>query len=1803
MAQNHNATPRTETRRSKRRIRLFVAKDLLILFLSLTAILIVSPPPVLASIAIAFRVENGNGNGNGIGNRIANTKDNSTDLERANPLRMLDRRGFSTVPAVDGTRFETTPSLLINFDDSDNVLLVDSAGTVLLSKDEGKTWSKIPKLSQPVINIIVHPFAKGSRAFALTEGKISYYTADAGISWTEFKTDLVFTPNGGFSFHSENLDWIVYRGLEPDTSDGWFELYSEHAFYTKDSFKNSKPLLKYVSECTWTHSVKLSGKDIAGKERIICIQWDESMQKSGIIFRDPSSLRMIASENYFPNGKGNPVQFDDGTPLALGTTQSFIIVVVSAATKSERADLYSSTDGLKFSKAYFPPDASVSSQNAYTVLDSTEHRIIVDILPILSSTGQNAPYGNLYMSNSEGTQFTKSLSHTNRNANGRVDFERIETDAVSGTILVNVIENWKELETSWRKEKDVTSRISYDDGARWSLIRPPATDVNGDSWICKVGPLSEKVDLKCALHFHSRTETHNLGRTFSELAAPGIIIGVGNVGPKLVDYSGSDTFISTDGGLTWINAARGPHKYEIADTGSIIVLIPDGKDATGSILYSTKRGAQQSWQKVSVGIEGLTFWLPIATSIDSDGTSSSMLVVASDPVAKSTRPFAVIHLDFSAAQSRKCDFDPSNPGKSKDFELWNPKQVGTDGKDVCIMGEDVGYYRRKQDADCYVGRKYKHPELKRSACECTIDDYECDFGFRQDNAVDRAADLKCVRLGKSLDQPENCPAGTQYDGSSGYRKIPGNKCSGGKVLDAKTKWDCKSQGGVTKPPGNDPIIYAQPISDGIEKLFYLKDSNIILLLEKSGKKLLRSENEGVSWKPVDFFNDKYPILLVGAHDLDPQRVFIVTKSDIFFSKDRLASKPAAINTPTPYNELGVQILDFHPTEVDYLVFVGKKCTGEVICFTEVYLTLDSGNSWLNNGKPVETWVKKCIWAWDKDFGSGGHTLGKDAVFCLSFMDKNSKTGQEYLGHAGTEANPLQLILISNSGKDKDVLIPKGVLQFYVVDNVLVVLKDDGIVLNLVVSTDGKTFVETKFPPNMEFAHNAFTVLESNTNGIFLDVAQNLQKNAEYGHLFKSNSNGTDFNRIFSYSNRNEKGFVDFEKMKGIPGVILANTVLNPLDISSTNKQIASRISFDDGSTWTKLNAPKLDSLGDSISCDSDCSLHIFGKISGSDESDRLSGGKSSIHSSAYAAGVMVAVGSVGEHLEKYVDSNMFLTKDAGRTWSEIRKDAHKWAIGDHGAMIVIVNDEIVTNNYSWDYGNNWAEVQFADSLLRISSVQTEPSATSLKFIITTPHSAITIDFNPVQPRTCDKPKKSGGDFVKWSPAGDNGKDRCFLGQDLSFWRRRPDAKCHIGREFENLTDNVESCECTTNDFECDVGFYRNVENRCVLYSVDTLEPKNCKPGEVYKGSSGYRKIPLSKCNGGKDLTGKVDRICGDSDGKRGEIKVTTNFMKYLVSSYFYFNQSSTIVVSDETGRVYISKNAGLSWERPPWTESYSSVLLDPYRSGRRAYFINEDGLTQSWTDDHAENFKEFKVPTKPNRFAVQPLMTHSTESSYLIWIGEKDCESQVSPNCRSVVYVSTNSGSSWKLVTEYAQKCSFPKEPGFNKPSKDTILCQVFNVKSGDQRKMSQRTLRKLVRSTNLGVKWEMVLEFTISYATSSEYMVSAQLDTGASEMKLYSSLDSAHWVEATFEDDALIPDYGYTLLDSSSGTAFVEVFSNRERGKEYGTLYKSIDNAGSNYKISLKDVNQNSNGYTDFEKVAGIKGIGIANVVINSKE
>nr|CAI6770505.1 CMF_HP1_G0049150.mRNA.1.CDS.1 [Saccharomyces cerevisiae] len=421
-------------------------------------------------------------------------------------------------------------------------------------------------------------------------------------------------------------------------------------------------------------------------------------------------------------------------------------------------------------------------------------------------------------------------------------------------------------------------------------------------------------------------------------------------------------------------------------------------------------------------------------------------------------------------------------------------------------------------------------------------------------------------------------------------------------------------------------------------------------------------------------------------------------------------------------------------------------------------------------------------------------------------------------------------------------------------------------LRAYVTNNGAEFAEAKFPYDEDIGkQEAFTILGSEEGSIFLHLATNLESGHDFGNLLKSNSNGTSFVTLEHAVNRNTFGYVDFEKVQGLEGIIITNIVSNSEKVGENkeDEQLKTKITFNDGSDWNFLKPPKKDSEGKKFPCDSvsldKCSLHLHGYTERKDIRDTYSSGS--------ALGMMFGVGNVGDRLLPYEECSTFLTTDGGETWTDVKKGPHQWEYGDHGGVLVLVPENAETDSisYSTDFGKTWKDYKFCGDKVLVKDIITVPRDSALRFLLfgeaknmgSGSFRTYTVDFRNIFERQCefDITGKKRADF-KYSPLGS--RTGCLFGHKTEFLRKT-DEKCFIGNiPLSEFSRNVKNCPCTRQDFECDYNFYKASDGTCKL--VKGLSSANgadiCKkePDLIeYYDSSGYRKIPLSTCKGGLKL--------------------------------------------------------------------------------------------------------------------------------------------------------------------------------------------------------------------------------------------------------------------------------------------------------------------------------------------------------------
>ncbi|KAN0063715.1 vacuolar protein sorting/targeting protein PEP1 [Thecaphora frezii] len=1349
----------------------------------------------------------------------------------------------TTNPAVSISRFAHLPSRLAYFDDSTVVLYHDATeGNVYRSEDEGKSWKLVNGPSKGSASVLVpHPHDI-KQAYILSSGNTHWRTTNRGASWQEFKTPEPPSVRSGppLEFHGDQKHWdyIIFTGKKCTMWTPWGgAICHEHAYYTTDAFASGvKPLVEYAKHCSWAKATKDMAVHPDAMKRIFCIAWEDASQMSKWKRATPiaATTRLFESDDFFKTRKMVDLGLGRNARsfAGLGPSKKFLVTALrenQGANDSPGMVLYVTRDGVKWEKAQFPHGSELH-ENAYTVVDSTTHSLMVDVVDTLGSDT-----GVLFTSDSTGTRFVKSLEGTHRSSRGLVDFEHLQN--IEGVGLANV-----------KVDSDGSTRtvITFDDGSHWHPLRAPSVDAAGKRIGCDPNDAE-----RCSLHLYSVTHLHNTGKVFSS-TAPGFVMGVGSVGRRLLPYEECDTFLSTDAGRTWRMVSFDAHKYEFGDQGSVLVIVDD-EDTTDHVSYSFNHG--KDWKKLDLGVKVRA---KLLTTIP-DSTSLKFLLVGTQTrkeVGSQDRNVAVF-LDFATMGKRKC-------GES-DMEKWYA-QAAADNS--CLMGHKQWYKRRKADADCVVADKFHDPEGKEDPCPCTDADYECDFGYVRDSAG------KCVATGLEKIPAGECTSPSQrtFRGSSGYRLIPGNTCD-------------RTRGARKDDPVEKPCDQGQPEPGKVahqlhefpalvvDKMYFPYSSHVMVQL--SDGTVWQSLNDGYSWKQLlSQYRPDDPdarIVTMALHSHDKSRGYLITAGQkVYHTTDKGVSWNW-FSAPLPANGLGIPVLDFHPEKSDWLIWTGSRdCVSSAgnNCQAVAYVTQDNGR----NFRRLDNYVRICAWV-------RGARLKADprTIICESYANKRGNQ------KGFTSANPLQLISGANFYKDRTKLFD-SVIGWATFEQYLIVAEYDSAThpptMRLKVSLDGRHFSDLHFPPGFDVRTRAYTVLDSVTDSVFLHFTTHSNPGSEWGTLLKSNSNGTYFSQSLEFVNRNAKGFVDFEKMLGLDGVAMTNAVANPDDAAvSGRKDLVTKITHNDGGRWKPLTPPFKDAFGNPYECNSvGCSLHIHGFTERDDPKATFS--------SPSAVGLMLGVGNVGRKLAPYRDSDTFLTRDGGFTWEEVHKDAHRWEFGDQGSIIILVNDEDATDTvlYSLNEGLTWESYSFGQKL-RVTDILTVPEDTHRRFILLgSPTSssgktlAVYLDFTALQTRKCklDVAHPEADDFELWSPS-ESRQEACLFGRQTYYYKRKRQAECYVGETIVQPHEVVRNCSCTDADFECEFNHFRDpITNQCVLYPGTSALPSDEEAQCWASDSDGYwyertnmRKIPHSSCTGGKRPDRGARHICSNNPARHG----------------------------------------------------------------------------------------------------------------------------------------------------------------------------------------------------------------------------------------------------------------------------------------------------------------------------------------------
>ncbi|KAF2682359.1 vacuolar protein sorting/targeting protein 10 [Lentithecium fluviatile CBS 122367] len=994
---------------------------------------------------------------------------------------------------------------------------------------------------------------------------------------------------------------------------------------------------------------------------------------------------------------------------------------------------------------------------------------------------------------------------------------------------------------------------------------------------------------------------------------------------------------------------------------------------------------------------------------------------------------------------------------------------------------------------------------------------------------------------------------------------------------------------------DDPIVHETEFDGEPVNLFYFDDSDVAVLAELETSKVFRSADAGKTWEEQKGLRT----LGIIKNPFDNKVAVALGEQTHWITYDR-GENWNEFKTELPPSLL-VPALSFHAKDNKKILYHTIEDCYSTPCLGQTLLTEDGFKS---KPKAIVDDRKMCLWAKSSDRFLMDEDKHDNRILCITRGKYSQRSKDNRLLISDDYFKTAQEPVMSSGRTVQGMTNMASVKGYFVA----AAKSDKSNELSLYVTDDTDTWHHAEFGDG-KLEEDAYTILESTNYSIQVDVMTS--KFAYVGSLYTSNSNGTYFTKNIDNTNRNERGYVDFEKISNIQGIVMVNVVDNPDEAESPykEKKLKTQISFDDGRTFESLKVKDTD---EDLHLHSVTDLHNSGRVF-----------------SSPAPGLVMGVGNTGKFLGKYSDGDLWVSDDAGLTWEMALQEAHKYEFGDQGAVLVAVFDEGDTKKimYSLKHGrkNTWKEIEL-NYKIRARELTTVPDSTSLKFILYASkidgssskrkHVILHLDFSGLHEGKCGE-----GDFEDWAARQDEkGDPMCVMGHKQTFRRRKWDAKCFVEEDFKDPMPKFEACECDeVRDYECDYDFTptgQGKDKKCEVSRSFKLPDGVCKNGEkIYKGSSGWRKIPGNQCTGKTKKDEDVERKCDESAPPSGgdtNPRPKTSKFQFKGShfrEYYYLERSTqdddkdnknkdhdeTVVMLTDEKEAWISHDHGKKWDiavKDPIVAIYPHQYNNNYvyflTATKKVYYSTDRGLRDS--------IHSFDAPQMPNTHQLQILQFHPTESDWIIWVGGEHCERPNDRECHTEASVSQKNGKSWDPLLTYVKKCAFIWREAGRHVDEEEIFCEWY---TNEEMGAPVELLSSEDWFKTKDVKFKSVVEF----ATMSEFIIVATKGDDGNSLKLHASLDAKTFAEAKFPPKFDISHQtAYTVLDSSTHSVFLHVTVNGRMDQEYGSIIKSNSN-GTSYVMSLNNVNRNTAGYVDFEKMQGIEGVALANIVANTKD
>ncbi|OMH79249.1 Vacuolar protein sorting/targeting protein 10 [Zancudomyces culisetae] len=1552
----------------------------------------------------------------------------------------------------------------------------------------------------------------------------------------------------------------------------------------------------------------MPGIEAVSQKMLICT---ENEHTSDNVNQRETSLgaRAIVSEDFFETEKEIKFRINSTKDHVVDVfaLNQYLVMVLSKEThgdveRRETQDVIVSTDGKDWVQSIFAEETGKDSSISAFVPTQPFMQLLAQ------SDGGEA---DIYRCDSSGRQFMRVLSRISVNKDGEAEISTVK--GVEGVFIANVVESGVSGLISKKKVK--RTKITFDGGISWRYLEAPDKDIQGKSYSC--GVFEKDREGRCALHLQAmKTQANKHFETGTEMA-PGLMVGVGTVGDRVAELDRCDTFISEDGGVTWKAALEGAYMHGITGTGQGIVMVKTGEEIS-EFKYSSDRG--RTWKSGELGYKLKVMGLISGRNVKED----SVVVVGEKTSNKGVlggSKYVMVKIEVKRWE-RECEVNKESPGRGDDVEIFQFGGTAT-ATGGCVMGVKTQYLRRKAEADCKITGENKMV-FKTEICECIDADFECEYGFLS------AGEGKCVAKTSPEPGAKDCRNGEKtYFGSSGYKKRVGNKCKGGKAdgKDKSVEYQCEEtrSGGdgfgiqSTMEMGAKADANIEHSSKTFLKLKDItpfKNTSHIVVVDKKGK-LFHSGDNGKKWEEISIEKELGKEAEMAKIITDPYvkgRGFGMTSSgEILVTEDAGTSWKQKFKLPEKPSVLNVeQVMDFHMDNPDWILFIGStECPK---CYTTAYISFDFGKNW----KKIATYVEKCVFGKVEKF----KIASKASVICSVWHE--SKGYQDEL-QKERKSNYIEMVIIDGERASNKQVLERGsnghVTGFLVYSKYLIYssevdyLNEDNVVarqVELRISTDGKKVVVPELPPNMPpgLRENGYTLLQTNSGGLLLDVEEKVEgKEKEnaivWGTLLASNEEGTAFHVVLEKTNRNMYGDVDVENVSGVDGVIIANRIINTEAAGQIGiaKNLQTVISYDDGYTWQPIMAVSEEeeqkgTKKSNLKMCEGCSIHLRGQA--------VAGQNGGLYGVNSAPGYWIGVGSVGTYFDKSSEMSMFITTDAGRSWNQLAEGEQLYEWGDYGGILVMTDKTANTLKYTMDMGKTVSEYKFSSERMAIRAIWNGYKSIGSQFLIvgkteTDNSELVHVDFSKMEVEKC-----SATDFQSLK------NPMCYMGEQRSYSVRKPNVVCRanpnpelgdggLERDSKVPETQVDECRCSRIDFECESGFWLNGNGECELIGQDVDQPANCKPGTKYLGRSGYVRKKGTKCTGGKEYSGKVERICGAAGG----IVIHSTKLDTGVESIEYFANSDHAIMITKTHKMLVSKDGGKSWADAEGIGAANVLGVDMDPFFKDSAIVVTDSETAYLTHDLGSNFVKIKLPAKPSIRDWPVLRHHKDRQEVMVYLGRQDgcslSENMILPHrgrCSTKAYYTTDGGVTWEIIDGDLGRggCYFVRRRDTFGHLGTRLVCSFVPPTSSSKNFMIEASDSYFKHDRKQLSNSAVDMTYDGSYFVIPE---SYPITRGLLQLKL--SMDGQSTAYAHFPGDKYTLRSAYTVLSTSdfAGSVMLHMTESDRAGMEYGTLYISNSN-GTYYKKALEHVNRNKDGYVDFEMIAGMNSTILANIVTN---